>query len=55
MVVDSSKDHNTSLALVRIVMLPKVVVDLAEESSKAIKDLLVMQQVQVSILTSVTS
>ncbi|GFS32147.1 hypothetical protein Acr_00g0021040 [Actinidia rufa] len=45
-VADSIKDHETSLALVHAVMLLKDVVDLAEEGSKEIKDLLIMQQVQ---------
>ena len=54
-VVDFDKDQNTSLALEWVVMLPRDVSELGEESSEAIRDLLVMQQVQVSILTSITS
>ncbi|GFZ11110.1 hypothetical protein Acr_22g0005080 [Actinidia rufa] len=46
MVVDSSKDHGTSLALSRAIMLPKDVANLIEVDSKEIRDLLVMQQVQ---------
>ncbi|XP_057460222.1 uncharacterized protein LOC130750653 [Actinidia eriantha] len=45
-VADSSRDHDTSLALAQAVMLPRDVVDLAEEGSEEIRDLLVMQQVQ---------
>ena len=41
---ESTKDHDTSLALARSVMLPKDVVDLAEEVSEEIWDLIVMQQ-----------
>ena len=52
-VADSTKDHDTSLAPARAVTLPNDVAPLVEESSETIKDLLVMQQVQVSILTSV--
>ena len=49
---DSTKDPDTSLALAQVVMLPKDVANLAKEGLKEICDLLVMQQVQVSILTS---
>ena len=38
-----AKDHDISLALAQAVMRPKDVVDLVEESSKKIRDLLVMQ------------
>ena len=54
MAVSSTKDHDTSLALAWVVMLLKDVADLAKEGSKEFRDLLVMQQLQVSILTSVT-
>ncbi|GFZ03471.1 hypothetical protein Acr_16g0000950 [Actinidia rufa] len=45
-VADSARDHDTSLALAQAVMLSKDVVDLAEDGSKEIRDLLVMQQVR---------
>ncbi|GFY85599.1 proline-rich extensin-like family protein [Actinidia rufa] len=51
MVVDYTKDHDTSLALTQVVRLPKDVVNLVEEGSKEIKNLFVMQQVKASILT----
>ncbi|GFY92682.1 hypothetical protein Acr_08g0010780 [Actinidia rufa] len=44
--VDSLKDHDTSLALARVVMLSTNVINLATESSKENCDLLIMQQVQ---------
>ena len=40
---DSTKDHDTSLALVQAIILPKDVADLTKEGSKEIRDLLVMQ------------
>ncbi|GFZ15621.1 hypothetical protein Acr_25g0000300 [Actinidia rufa] len=43
---DSTKDHDTSLGLVRVVMLPMDIVDLVEEGLEEIWDLMVMQQVQ---------
>ncbi|GFS33848.1 hypothetical protein Acr_00g0030830 [Actinidia rufa] len=43
---DSAKNHETSLALARAVMLPKDVANLAEEDSEEIRDLLMIQQVQ---------
>ncbi|GFY98933.1 hypothetical protein Acr_13g0003340 [Actinidia rufa] len=36
----STKDHDTSLALARAIMLPKDITDLAEKSSDAIRDLM---------------
>ena len=39
---DFAKDHDTSLALAPAIMLPKDVVDLAEEGLEEIRDLLVM-------------
>ena len=45
--VNTSKDHDTSLALAWAIMLPNDVVDLTAEGSKETQDLLVMQQVQV--------
>ena len=50
---DSAKDHDTSLAVAQAIILPKDVADLAKEDSEEIHDLLVMQQVQLSSLTSV--
>ncbi|GFS41351.1 hypothetical protein Acr_00g0073870 [Actinidia rufa] len=47
-VVDTSKDHDTILALARVVMLPKDLTDLAEEISDTIWDLLVMQAAAIS-------
>ena len=47
---DSPKDHDTSLALAQAVMLPNDIADLVVEGSEKIRDLLVMQQVQVRIL-----
>ncbi|GFS35917.1 hypothetical protein Acr_00g0042680 [Actinidia rufa] len=44
MMVDSAKDHDTSLALAQAVMLPNIVADLAMEGSEEICDLLIMQQ-----------
>ena len=55
MVAGSTKDHDTSLALARTIILPKDVANLAEEKSKEIRDLLVMQHVQISISISVIS
>ncbi|GFY84010.1 hypothetical protein Acr_03g0007840 [Actinidia rufa] len=43
---NTAKDGNISLTLAQAVMLPKDVTNLAEESSDANRDLLVMQQVQ---------
>ncbi|GFY95340.1 hypothetical protein Acr_10g0007250 [Actinidia rufa] len=43
---DSTKDHDTSLALARAVMLPNDVADLVAKGLEEIRDLLVMQQVQ---------
>ena len=51
--VDSTKDHDTSMALARAVMLPNDVISLSEENLKTINDLLLIQQVQVSILALV--
>ncbi|GFZ12790.1 hypothetical protein Acr_23g0011750 [Actinidia rufa] len=48
-VADSAKDRDTSLALARAIMLPKDITNLVEESSNAIRDLLVMQQVQFNL------
>ena len=45
MVDNSSKDHDTSLALMLVVMLLNDVVALFEENSEMIRDLLVMQKV----------
>ncbi|GFY81021.1 hypothetical protein Acr_01g0008300 [Actinidia rufa] len=45
-VANFTKDHDTSLALTHTIMLQKDVTNLAEEGSKEIRDLLVMQQVQ---------
>ncbi|GFY81580.1 hypothetical protein Acr_01g0013890 [Actinidia rufa] len=45
-IADSTKDHNTSLAFARAVMLPKDVADLVGEVSEEIRDLIVMQQIQ---------
>ena len=50
-IFDSTKDHDTSLALAQAVMLPKDVANLVEEGSKEIWDFMVMQQVQVITLT----
>ena len=50
--VDSTKDHDTNLTQAQVVMLPNDVVDLTMEGLEEIRDLLVMQQVQISILTS---
>ncbi|XP_057482023.1 uncharacterized protein LOC130768950 [Actinidia eriantha] len=41
----SRKDHDTNLSLAWAVMLPKDIANLAEEGSKEIRDLMVMQQV----------
>ena len=41
--VDSAKDHDTSLALAWMVILPNDVADPAVEGSKEICDLLIMQ------------
>ena len=49
---DSAQDNDTSLALTQAAMLPKDVIDHAEEGSEEIWDLLMMQQVQVNILAS---
>ena len=46
-VVDTAKDHDTSLALAWVVMLSNDIADLAIEGSNETHDLLVMQQVQV--------
>ena len=54
-VANTAKDHDTNFTLARVVMLPKDVTNLMEESSEAIKCLLVMQQVQVSVLNTYTS
>lgn len=48
---DSAKDHDTSFAHAHVVMLPKDIADIAEEGSKEIRDLLMMQQVQVRMLS----
>ncbi|GFY99361.1 hypothetical protein Acr_13g0007620 [Actinidia rufa] len=45
-VADSAKNHDTSLALARAVMLSKDVANLVKEGSEEIRDLIVMQQVQ---------
>ena len=47
--VNIAQDHDTNLALAWAVLLQKDVANLSEERSDAIKDLLAMQQVQVSI------
>ena len=39
---DSAKDHDTNLALARVVMLLDDVADLIAEGSKEIRDLLIM-------------
>ena len=52
-VTNFAKDNDTILALAQAIMLSKDVSDLAEENSEEIRDLLVIQQVQVSVLTSV--
>ena len=53
MVVDSTKDHNTNVALARAIILPNDVAVLSEEDTKMMRSLLVMQDVQVSDMTSV--
>ena len=50
---DYTKDHDTSMAIARIIMLLNDVTDLAKENLKTIRGLLVMQQVQVSVATSI--
>ena len=50
MVPNSSKNHDTSMALACVVLLPNDVTSLHEEFSKTIRDLLVIQQVQVSVV-----
>ena len=50
-----AKDHDTILALAQAILLSNDIADLEEEGLKEIWDLLVIQQVQVSSLTSITS
>ena len=50
--VNSTKDRDTSMALVRAILLPNDVVALIEKTSDTIGDLLVMQQVHVTVVTS---
>ena len=50
---DSSQDHDTSVALARSILLPNDVGTLNEEASDVIGDLLVMQQVQARVVSSV--
>ena len=52
--VDSTKDHDIILALAQAVMFLKDVANLVKEDSKEIQDLLVMQQVQVRMLSQST-
>ena len=51
---DSTKDHDIILALAQAIMLLKDVANLVEKGSKEIQDLLVMQQVQVRMLSQST-
>ncbi|GFS30499.1 hypothetical protein Acr_00g0012250 [Actinidia rufa] len=48
--VNSARDHDTSVAIAQAVMLPNDVVALSEETSETMRNLLVMQHVQVSIM-----
>ncbi|GFY91072.1 hypothetical protein Acr_07g0012680 [Actinidia rufa] len=50
-VANSARDHDTSVAFVRAVMLPNDVVALFEETSNMMRSLLVMQHVQIKIMT----
>ena len=50
---DSTKDHDTSMALTWVVMLLNDFVALSKKNSETIRGLLMMQQVQVSIMSSV--
>ena len=52
-VADSSQDHDTNVALVCAILLPNDVIALNEEASYMIRDLLVIQQVQVRVVTLV--
>ena len=50
---DSSRDHDSCMALVQIVMLSNNVATLFEKNSKMIRVLLVMEQVQKNVVTQV--
>ena len=52
---NSAQDHNISMALAHAVLLPNDVAAPTEEALDMIGDLLVMQQVQVRVVTSVRS
>ena len=50
---DSTQDCDTSIALALVVLLPNDVTALTKETLDTIRDLLVMQQVQERVMTSV--
>ena len=50
---DYTKDHDTSMALAWALMLPNDVATFAKENLETIRVLLVMQHIQVSIVTLV--
>ena len=52
-VADSAQDHDTSMALALVVLLVNDVAALTKEALDTFEDLLMMQQVQVGVVTSV--